>query len=198
MVYGIHLNPTTGSCVYKLIYEGKYLIIKAKSMPQSAQAIQIGLNQFLRDQDGQKNPSNLYAHLYNHVKAHPGGQFTHELIKEGLNMAPLDFAVKEALIAQEEAAGDSQELVKIQRTLLEVAKKANKNALELLKAEQKALDAGRKDPACLNNNVLAYIPDYNESTGMYGWIRKGAVLNFKNWLKNRAKKPAKHKTAKTK
>lgn len=198
MIYGIHLNPAIGSCVFKLIYQDKYLIVKAKSMPGSAQAIQIGLNQFLRDQDGQKKPTNLYIHLYEHVKAHPGGQFSHGMIKEGEMMAPLDAAQYEALMAQETARGDSKELVKVSRQLQEIAKKANKNALELLKAEQRALDAGRNDPACLNNNVLAYIPDYNDETGMYGWIRPGAVLNFKNWLKTRAKKPANRKSVKVK
>ncbi len=52
----------------------------------------------------------------------------------------------------------------------------------LLKNEQLCLDEGRYDPKCLNNQIEAYIPKYNENTGMYGWIPKNAVMNFNRWL----------------
>ena len=52
----------------------------------------------------------------------------------------------------------------------------------LLKNEQLYLDEGRYDPRCLNNQIEAYIPKYNENTGMYGWIPKNAVMNFNRWL----------------
>lgn len=52
---------------------------------------------------------------------------------------------------------------------------------ELLTAEQTALDISKKDPHCLNNNTLAYIPQYNEESMMYGWITRSDVLNFKKW-----------------
>ena len=72
------------------------------------------------------------------------------------------------------------------QTLLE-----SDNALDLLKAEQIALDQARYDKHCMNNNVEAYIPQYNEETGLYGWITKGEALNFRNWFKTRPSKPRK-------
>lgn len=63
------------------------------------------------------------------------------------------------------------------------------NAYLLLKREQQELDLARKDPRCLNNQVSAYIPAYNEEKEAYGWISKSAVLNFKKWLKTRKKAP---------
>lgn len=59
------------------------------------------------------------------------------------------------------------------------------NAYELLKREQEELDAGRSNPDFLNNQVEAYIPQYNEDSGHYGWIDRGAVLNFRKWQKAR-------------
>lgn len=63
------------------------------------------------------------------------------------------------------------------------------NPYELLKREQEELDKGRKDKNFLNNQIQAYIPQYNEEKKMYGgWIPQIAVLNFNNWLKNRKTK----------
>lgn len=64
------------------------------------------------------------------------------------------------------------------------------DAYKLLVLEQEALDAGRNDPNMLNNQTLAHIPPYDESTGLYGWLPPGAVLNYRNWLKRR-KRPRK-------
>jgi len=52
----------------------------------------------------------------------------------------------------------------------------------LLKTEQMELDAAWYDPNCLNNQIEAYVPKYNESTGMHGWIPKSAAMNFVRWL----------------
>jgi hypothetical protein len=58
----------------------------------------------------------------------------------------------------------------------------------LLKQEQMMLDADRYNPFCLNNQVQAYIPNYSEKTGMYGWLPKTAVMNFKKWLHSEERK----------
>lgn len=58
----------------------------------------------------------------------------------------------------------------------------------LLKTEQMELDAARYDICCLNNQMDAYIPQYKESTGMYGWIPRQPVLNFQRWLKSQERK----------
>jgi hypothetical protein len=55
----------------------------------------------------------------------------------------------------------------------------------LLKQEQMALDAAMYDQNCLNNQTEVYIPNYSEKTGMYGWIPKSAVMNFKRWLESK-------------
>lgn len=58
----------------------------------------------------------------------------------------------------------------------------------LLKQEQMLLDEARYNPACLNNQTEAYIPQYSEKTGAYGWIPKVAVMNFKKWLDSAERK----------
>lgn len=58
----------------------------------------------------------------------------------------------------------------------------------LLKEEQMVLDAARYDTDCLNNQTEAYIPQYNDSTGMYGWLPKSAVMNFKKYLTSQERK----------
>jgi len=52
---------------------------------------------------------------------------------------------------------------------------------ELLKREQMELDKNMKNQLCLNNQDEPYIPNYNESTGKYGWIEKSAVMSFRRW-----------------
>lgn len=61
------------------------------------------------------------------------------------------------------------------------------NPYNLLVAEQKELNKSMKDKKCLNALADAYIPEFNELTGMYGWIPKQAVMNFKKWLKTKPK-----------
>lgn len=58
----------------------------------------------------------------------------------------------------------------------------------LLKQEQMLLDAARYDDNCLNNQIEAYIPQYSDKTGMYGWIPKTAVMNFNRWLSSAERK----------
>lgn len=65
---------------------------------------------------------------------------------------------------------------------------SSKDDYDLLKTEQQALDAYRFDKRCLNNTTEAYIPKYNEEAEMYGWLSKGAVLNWKNYLQSEGRK----------
>lgn len=55
------------------------------------------------------------------------------------------------------------------------------NRYELLKVEQMQLWESSSDPNCLNNSFDAYIPVYNEETGMYGWINRGQYAAFMKW-----------------
>jgi hypothetical protein len=63
----------------------------------------------------------------------------------------------------------------------------SENGYELLKKEQEELDKNKHNPSCLNNQIEAYVPNYNEETEMYGWITKQEVLNFRKWQKHRPK-----------
>jgi hypothetical protein len=56
---------------------------------------------------------------------------------------------------------------------------------KLLKREQMELDRLRYDPSCLNNELEAYIPLYNELADTYGWLNKSAVMNFKRYLSSK-------------
>lgn len=132
-------------CVYKLSFNGKYVIVKAKDNVSSIAVIQKSLNQFLKGSEAQRNKDGLYYHFFNHVAKTKKGEFLVELIEE------------------------------------------SDNPYILLKKEQQELDKSLKDKSCLNNATEAYIPQFNDLTGMYGWIPKVAVLNFKKWLKNRSK-----------
>lgn len=59
---------------------------------------------------------------------------------------------------------------------------------QLLVLEQQELDRGLKDSNMLNNQREAYVPPYDDATGLYGWIPPGAVLNYQNWMKRRKRK----------
>jgi hypothetical protein len=59
---------------------------------------------------------------------------------------------------------------------------------ELLKIEQMELDKGRYDGRCLNGSMDAYIPKFDPSTGMHGWLSKTAVDDFKVWLASEERK----------
>lgn len=55
------------------------------------------------------------------------------------------------------------------------------NPYDLLKLEQMELWENQKDPNCLNNTFDAYIPNYNEEKGTYGWINRGQYAAFMKW-----------------
>lgn len=79
-----------------------------------------------------------------------------------------------------------------------LAKKGRKiTQYNLLKREQMELDKHRYTSQCLNNAVEAYIPQYRESTGSYGWIDKSDVMNFKRWLVSKERKAYVRRYSKT-
>lgn len=138
-------HELTEPCVYKLSFNDRYVIVKAKNHISSIEAIQKSLNQFMRHSEVQRNPENLYYHFFSYI----------EKIEEGM------FVVDSIL--------------------------ETNNAYDLLKCEQTELNKSVKDKKCLNNNTEAYIPQFNDITGTYGWISKQSVLNFKKWLKSNPK-----------
>lgn len=69
-----------------------------------------------------------------------------------------------------------------------LAKKGRKTSqYDILKREQMELDKNRYNPLCLNNQIEAYIPLYNEKTDSYGWLNRLEVMNFKRWLSSKAR-----------
>lgn len=142
-VYGVK------SCVYKLSFDKKYVIVKCKDHEQSIAVIQKALNQFLRGSEFQRLPHNLYSHFFSYVEKHKEGIFRIEILLE------------------------------------------SDNHYELLKREQFELDRDRMDKKCLNNTTMAYIPQYDEITGLYGWLKKPYVMAFKSWLKSKKKPTSK-------
>lgn len=81
-LYYIRVNPTVGSCVYKLTYAGRYVIVKAKDMDKSAHAIQRALNQFLREAPSQRRADNLYYHFFTYIEKTPDKEIEATLILE--------------------------------------------------------------------------------------------------------------------
>jgi hypothetical protein len=66
------------------------------------------------------------------------------------------------------------------KTLAKVSSKIDH--YKLLKREQMELDKSRYVPECLNNSLEAYIPIYNDTTDMFGWLPRSTVMNFKRYL----------------
>jgi hypothetical protein len=65
---------------------------------------------------------------------------------------------------------------------------AKTNQYQLLKREQMELDKARYDTRCLNNEIEAYIPNYNKNTFSFGWIDTSSVANFKKYLESNERK----------
>lgn len=147
-----------GSCVYRLWYSDKYVIVKGKSLAGSVFMIQKGLAYFLAGggrasahsaagvageghKEGQ-GKNTFYFQFYSFIKANPRLEWKVEVVLE------------------------------------------SDNGYQLLKSEQIELEAAIRDKRCLSGNVEAYIPKYRKETKMYGgWIKKTEVMNFKKFLK---------------
>jgi hypothetical protein len=143
------------SCVYKLFYGEKYIIVKGKTLSGSIYFILTnGYSKFLAAGGGRGNKNggtgqkewednnNFYKKFYTWIKRNN-----------------LSFKIE---------------------ILLET-----NNPYQLLKAEQVALNMSIKDKNCLNNNVTSYIPKFREKTGMYGWIPKKDIASFRRFLSKR-------------
>jgi len=135
----------TTSCLYKLSFNDRYVIIKAKNHEDSVKTMQKSLNQFERGSEFQRNPNNRYFPFFEYVCKNRNGMFLVEIILE------------------------------------------SDNIYSLLKEEQLLIDKNRHDKKFLLNATEAYLPDLNETTGMYGWVPRGVGLAFLKWQKKRPK-----------
>lgn len=75
-------HELTKPCVYKLLFNDRYVIVKAKNHISSIEAIQKSLNQFMRHSEVQRNPTNLYYHLFTYVEKVQEGMFVVDSIIE--------------------------------------------------------------------------------------------------------------------
>lgn len=138
--------------VYRLSYAGKFIIVKGRTLCGSLIIIHNAFDQF-------KNKAPFESRL-DHKKRWKIHSYRH-LFNHFLyhKEQPYRFRI---------------------RTLAKVGAKCDQ--YQLLKREQMELDRSRYDKTCVNNATEAYIPIYNDLTGMYGWLEKSAVMNFKRYL----------------
>jgi hypothetical protein len=140
------------SCLYKLWYGDRFMIIKAKTLAGSIHIINKGYAIFLAAGGGRGNKKGgigqkeydgvnpFYFKLFRYLHRNPSFEFKIEMILESFDY------------------------------------------FELLKQEQLLLDKCIRNKKCLNNNVQAYIPKYREKTESYGWIPNESVEAFKSYL----------------
>lgn len=76
------LYTVTKPCIYKLSFNGKYILVKAKDLRQSIATIQKSLNQFLRGSEFQQRKDGVYYHFFDHVRNTESGTFEVECILE--------------------------------------------------------------------------------------------------------------------
>lgn len=67
-------------CVYKIHYNGKYIVVMAKSMYRSVWSINDDLERYHRGVNEKFNKNNLYSKFYDHVLNSPKSKFTFEMI----------------------------------------------------------------------------------------------------------------------
>lgn len=151
-------------CVYKLKYNGMFIIVMAKTLVRSVASINNDIGRYIKntklgreewkykgvDLAEKKKPAPaLYSQLCKYVNDHPDQAFEIEIILE------------------------------------------HSNPYQLLKATQIALDEAKENPYCLNVIFEPYqSPDIqrpSNSRQFTQWINRGHYLNFKNWQKRRSK-----------
>lgn len=155
--------------VYKLSYAGKFIIVKGKTLCGSLIIMRDAFEQFKDKHSSQYKmvhkkrwDGHIYKHWFNHILYHKGNnnKFSiHILYKSGNKINSIPIDSIEPYVQY-----------------------------RLLKTEQNQLDKYRYDKKCLNNNLQAYIPVYNENTDSFGWINKIAVMNFKRYLTSKGRK----------
>lgn len=104
-INGIENFRTVESCVYKLYYNTRYVVVKAKNCLGSLRAIQKSLNQYMKGYESQRKKDNLYRHFFQFIERNAGGEFKIQL----------------ALVSE-----NSYKLLKMEQHLIKKAKKDKK------------------------------------------------------------------------
>lgn len=86
------------SCVYRLSFNDKYVIVKAKDHVSSVSAIQKSYNQFMRHSEFQRDPKNLYFQFFSFIEKHRVGTFAVHIILEDSNPYKLLVAEQKELL----------------------------------------------------------------------------------------------------
>lgn len=145
-------NFETESCVYKLYYGDRYVIIKAKSLAGSIYLFEKGYAAFVaggggtgnkKAGEGQKEwdgTNTYYFKFYSYIHDNPKQEFMVEVLLE------------------------------------------TNNGYQLLKKEEQELSKCISDKKCFNSNVTAYIPKFRSKTNSYGWLSKRNVADFRRFL----------------
>lgn len=148
---------STGSCVYKLYYGDRYMILKGKTLAGSIFLIAKGLAYHILG--GQGTGNGVYEPVGPGRKKNQGANdFNWKFYSFIKNNPGLVWRLEMIL--------------------------ASENGYQLLKAEQKALTACSSDPNLMNSSTAAYIPKYrraNPEKGIeagYGWISRAHVLAY--------------------
>jgi hypothetical protein len=103
MHYHIQCDENITSCVYKLHYNGMYLIEKCKTLPVSVQKLQNGLNAFIKGTEKGRRGYNLAYRFFSYILWNEGHEVTVEVILESKNPYQL---LKAEQIALDEAKSD--------------------------------------------------------------------------------------------
>lgn len=142
----------TGSCIYQLYYGDRFAIIKAKTLAGSIYLFVKGYAAFIGAGGGTGNAK--------------GGKGQNEW--DGTNSYYFKFY---------KYIHDNPG----KKFRVEVIMESN-SGYYLLKQEQRFLNITIQNNKCLNSNVTSYIPKFNKKTGMYGWITKRNVADFRRFL----------------
>ena len=103
VIYSIPRLYGIGPCLYRLAFNDKYVLVKAKECQKSIEAIQKALNQFMRHSELQRNPENLYYHFFSFISRHQKGTFEVKVLLESDNAYEL---LKAEQLALNEARKD--------------------------------------------------------------------------------------------
>lgn len=80
MQYSLTVPDDVESCVYKLWYDGRYIIEKCKNLPVSISKLINGLNAFLKNTEHGRDTKNLAYNFFNYILWNEGKKVELEIL----------------------------------------------------------------------------------------------------------------------
>ena len=80
-----NIQEVTGHVVYKLRYQGKYVVVAGKTIERSIENINTGLHYFFKDTPKGRNPNDIFYTFYCHVDDFPFQEFKIEIVHKTEN-----------------------------------------------------------------------------------------------------------------